>query len=174
MIMKKSLISLPIMGALLFSFSASVLAFGGGLADIHEEAREALQACRAEETREEKRSCMENVKEQYDISYTRKRGGFRASTLSDEAKEALQACHEENEDDKEAKQDCVLQVKEEHGIEKVGFRRGRRGFLRRSLGSLSEEDRTALRAELTACREENDTRAEIRECARNVMESYRN
>ena len=129
-------------------------------ANVTDEARAAIQACRELGTQEERRSCFDAVKEEYDLPNIGRRGRQARRALAnipEEARDALRACRES--EDRKA---CAQAVKEQYNIE-LPHRHGKRNR-RAFLNNLSDEARDALKT----CRDSDDRKA----CAMAVAEQH--
>ena len=128
-------VSLSLLGVLTVALVpiASAQGFFGRGQGISDEVRTQLEECREKETREERRECMQALKEENGLKFGRKfglRNHANRPEISEEAKGELMACRENNED-REQRHECATAVFEKYGIEPPPFghgqRHGRRG-----------------------------------------------
>lgn len=139
--------------------------------NIPEKAREALRACKNEETREEKRKCAEEVAGQYDIEpphHRGKKGGNRdgqgrGANIPEDAREDLRSCKDEKT--REDKKACATAVAEEHGFD-LPEHHGNRGP-KHNFGRINRNASEEVREQLQVCRTSKDKKACIQDIRNN-------
>lgn len=157
------------------SFRARIF---GAHVEISDEAKTAIEACHQKTEADERRSCMEAVRTQYDLpvrprSMRDGKPGFRFGsdvTISDEAKAAIKACHESNDADREAMKTCMNGVKEQYDLPEPPMGRGMK-FGHRMRGDMPDISAEA-KAAMKACHEQNGDRDAKKTCMEGVKTQY--